>query len=138
MITGFFASILAFFYVGLSMHVIRTRRRLKVALLDGGQQELTRAIRAQGNLAEYTPITLFLMVGLEQQNAHPYAIYILGFAYLSGRCMHAYSLLRREVTSSDKKVDFRFRVTGMAITFTTIIGLAILNLMHFMFSFILD
>ena len=59
-VTSLIASVLTIFFVKLSFAVIALRRKNRVALGTGGQEELERAIRAQGNFAEYVPISLIL------------------------------------------------------------------------------
>ncbi|WP_274620662.1 MAPEG family protein [Colwellia maritima] len=63
-ITAFYASLLTLLYIGLSFNVIRLRFKLKVGVGDGGQEQLTKAIRIHGNFSEYMPLALILLVGL--------------------------------------------------------------------------
>ena len=66
------------------------------------------------NFAEYTPITLLLLYFLEEQGAIPgLLLNALCFIFLVGRILHAYGV-------SQVKEDFRFRVTGMVLTFFVI------------------
>ena len=61
MVAAFYAALLGLFFVGLSIHVIRGRRRLRIALADGNQEEMKRRIRAHGNFAEYAPLFLIML-----------------------------------------------------------------------------
>jgi uncharacterized membrane protein YecN with MAPEG domain len=64
-VTSFIASVLTVIFIKLSFAVIGLRRKNKVALGDGGKEDLERAIRAQGNFAEYVPFGLILLACLE-------------------------------------------------------------------------
>ena len=113
-ITPIYAAILALVYVYLAFRVIRNRRAAKVALGTGGDAALERAIRVHGNFAEYVPITLLLLLLLELQGAPRLSVVVIGMVFVAGRGAHAWGLSR-------DPEDLRFRTTGMAITFATII-----------------
>jgi len=84
---------------------------------DGGNGTLLRAMRAHANCAEYGPIGLIL-IGLAESLALPALIlHLLGLGLVAGRIVHAYGV-------SQEPEDFRFRVAGMALTFTTIAAAA--------------
>ena len=120
-ITAFYAAILSFLFVWLSRNVIVARRRQRVALGDGGHTELLRRMRAHGNFAEYVPFALVLMALGEIQGLYPILVHALGLILLIGRCLHAYGVSRTPE-------DFRFRVTGMALTFSVLALAAVANL----------
>ena len=79
------------------------------------------ASRAQGNFAEYAPLALILMALAEIQGLAPILLHALGIALLAGRILHAVGL-------SQTAEDFRFRVTGMALTFGVLGVAALANL----------
>ena len=60
-ITSIIASVLTVIFVRLSFAMIGFRRKNKVGLGSGGHEELERAVRAQGNFAEYVPIGIILI-----------------------------------------------------------------------------
>jgi uncharacterized membrane protein YecN with MAPEG domain len=113
-ITPIYAAILALVYVYLAIRVIRARRAARVALGTGGDAALERAIRVHGNFAEYVPITLLLLLLLELQGAPRLSVVVIGMVFVAGRGAHAWGMSR-------DPEDLRFRATGMAITFATII-----------------
>ena len=90
MITALYASLLALWFAFLSMRVIALRGNpIFVFLILGASPEnmLERAVRAHGNLAEYTPIMLILLYLLETLPATSVtrtALHILGGALLLG------------------------------------------------------
>ena len=85
---------------------------------------LERAVRAHGNLAEYTPIMLILLYLLETLPATSVtwtALNILGGAFLLGRLMHG--ICFGFMTSS-----MPLRIGGTALTLLPVMGAAILLL----------
>ena len=119
-ITSIIASVLAINFVQLSLAVIGLRRKNKVSLGSGGQEDLERAIRAHGNFAEYVPIGLILLGTLELNAAPWWVVSIAGVAIIIGRLIHAKGI-------NTPPPDFKKRVLGMKLTFGTLIALAILN-----------
>ncbi|WP_373084228.1 MAPEG family protein [Sneathiella sp.] len=112
-ITPIFAAILALIFVGLSMRVAGFRRREKIAVGDGGNAMLQRAIRAHGNFIEYVPIALLILAFLEMRNVGIYVMIILGALLLVGRCSHAYGISNPDET-------YTFRIVGIILTFIVI------------------
>lgn len=123
-VTAFYASILALFFVWLSLNVIKLRRRFRVRLGDGGNNELQAAIAAQNNAAQYIPFALLLIAILEGNQAHTLLLNLLGLMLLSGRIIHARGIL---------KSDLNFRVKGMQLTLFTLIFAAVGNLLYLIF-----
>jgi len=112
--TPVYAAILGLGFVGLSFLTLRLRRQNKIALGDGGNPQLLRAIRVHSNFAEYVPIALILIYMTESIGAPIYLIHFLGISLLIGRLSHAWGV-------SQENEDFKFRVFGMIATFNSII-----------------
>jgi uncharacterized membrane protein YecN with MAPEG domain len=112
--TPVYAAILGLGFVGLSFLTLRLRRQNKIALGDGGNPQLLRAIRVHSNFAEYVPIALILIYMTESIGAPIYLIHFLGISLLIGRLSHAWGV-------SQENENFKFRVFGMIATFNTII-----------------
>jgi hypothetical protein len=106
-ITAVFVALLALMLVGISIRVTVLRARKKISLFDGGDPELGRALRAQGNFIEYVPIALALMGLIEGLGAKPWLVYTFGAVLLAARLAHAWGLY------SDV---FRARVIGTSVT----------------------
>ncbi len=119
MISAIYASISAFLICWLSLNVIKKRRKNRISIGDGENEELKTAMAAQSNAIEYIPIALLLLFALEYNEANIWIIHLLGIALITGRVIHAHNLL------SD---NLKGRVLGMQITIYTIIGLALLNI----------
>ena len=119
-ITALAAAILAFLHVWLSLNVIRLRQSLKVVIGDGGHEELIRAIRAQGNLAEYAPIGLILLACLEWNGAPWWLTAPLALAFVSGRLLHPQGI-------RSAAAPWRPRVLGMQLTLVSLLALGAAN-----------
>jgi hypothetical protein len=112
--TPIYAAILGLGFVRLSFLTLRLSRQNKIALGDGGNPQLLRAIRVHSNFAEYVPIALILIYMTESIGAPIYLIHFLGISLLIGRLSHAWGV-------SQENEDFKFRVFGMIATFNAII-----------------
>lgn len=124
-ITTILTSLLALLFVRLSLQVVRLRQKNQVSLGDGDHEDLRRAIRGQGNCAEYAPIGVLLVLVAELQSAHGMVstvIAVLAAAFLLGRVLHGYAFA---FTTGNMKL----RVRGMQLTILTIIALAAFNLL---------
>ncbi len=120
-VTPLVASVLTLIFMRLSFNVIRLRRANRVGLGSAGNEELERAIRAQGNFAEYVPFGLILIACLELNGAPWWLACILGMTLTTGRLIHAKGI-------NEPPPNFRKRVLGMIFTINTLIALAVLNL----------
>jgi uncharacterized membrane protein YecN with MAPEG domain len=125
-VTPIYAALLALLFVFLSLRTIHLRRRHRVALGDGDNPELRRAMRAHANFAEYVPFALLLVYFVERDGAHLALVHALGLALLAGRLLHAWGV-------SQPREDFRFRVTGMVLSFGVLLTTALLLLLPRLF-----
>jgi uncharacterized membrane protein YecN with MAPEG domain len=112
--TGFYAALLGLLFVALSVRTLRLRRTLRIAVGDAGNPKMLRAMRVHSNFAEYIPLALFLIYLSETQGAHRLLVHALCVALLIGRLSHSYGV-------SQLNEDYRFRVTGMALTLTAMV-----------------
>ena len=121
LITSIVAALLSLILIKLSFAVINLRRENKVSLGSGGNEALERAIRAQGNFAEYVPSGLILIACLELNGAPWWLVLIPGLSLIAGRVFHAQGI-------NQAPPNFSKRVLGMKFTFHTLIALAIVNI----------
>jgi uncharacterized membrane protein YecN with MAPEG domain len=121
LITAIIASVLTIIFIQLSFAVIGLRRKNRVGLGNGGHEDLERAIRAQGNFAEYAPFGIILIACLELNGAPWWLVVLPGLTLILGRLIHAKGM-------QAPPPDFSQRVLGMKLTFTTLIVLVVLNL----------
>jgi len=128
MITGFYAGILALFFVWLSLNVVKLRRQHKVSLGDGGVEPLQQAISSHNNMAQYSPIMLLLLFFLEYQHVYFVLIHLGGIVFVVGRLLHF-----KGITDP----SFKKRVFGMRLTLYSIIACAALNVAWPLYRFIM-
>jgi uncharacterized membrane protein YecN with MAPEG domain len=93
-ITPLYAGLIGLLYIALASNVSRLRVGLKIAIGDGGNHQLSRAIRAHANLTENAPIALILLTGIELQEFSIIVLHVLGTMLVTGRLLHAYGLSR--------------------------------------------
>ncbi|MEW9799152.1 MAPEG family protein [Alteromonas sp. CYL-A6] len=126
-ITAFYASLLGLCYLYLSMLVIGVRRKNRISLGDGGNEDLRRLSRAHGNFSEYVPITLLLIACLEANIGQIWWIHLLACALLFGRLLHAYGIRQHAGASWQ-------RLVGMLMTFGALLCTSVANLTHLHFA----
>ena len=122
MITGMYAALAALMIVALARNVISLRRQHKVALGDGGHQDLLAALRAHANAVEYLPIGLLLLLLLELSQGPAWLIHLLGSLFIIGRLIHANGVSKAIITR---------RIIGMQFTIWLLIIMAVLNVLAF-------
>jgi uncharacterized membrane protein YecN with MAPEG domain len=115
LIVSLYASLLGLLFVGLSIRTLRMRHRLRIAVGDGGNEAMLRAMRAHANFAEYVPLSLLLLYFVERGGASAALVHLLGLCLLAGRVLHSIGVSRLNE-------PYGYRVFGMAMTFACIIG----------------
>ena len=91
-ITAMVIALLALMLVGISVRITVLRAKKKISFFDGGDAELGRAIRVQGNFIEYVPLTLALMGLLEWMGVAQWFVYAFGAVLVAARLAHAWGL----------------------------------------------
>lgn len=122
-ISSFYLPVLAIAYFALSINVIRIRRSISVALGDGDNISLKKAIRAHGNFFEYVPFISLLLCVAELKGQSVFFINLYYLILILGRGLHFYSITR-------KNEVFKFRVAGMLLTFSSLLGASFLILFN--------
>ena len=114
-ITLTFTAIMSIFMIILAVRVLDLRGSPVTKSFHKPNREidpndLERAIRGHGNLIEYAPLFLILMLTLELSDASATLLYIAGIIFTLGRLMHgiAFSFMRKNVF---------LRIGGMSLTF---------------------
>ncbi|MCB9745200.1 MAG: MAPEG family protein [Alphaproteobacteria bacterium] len=116
---GYVTLLVAHVVLGLALggRVIYIRIRDQVALGDGHNRKLQRAIRAHGNFAEWAPLALLTLGVADLRGASPTAILGVGGVLLLGRVMHGFGLNRRSGPGIG-------RTGGMALTLMALVAAA--------------
>lgn len=113
-----YAGILALFFIALSVRTLRLRKRLRIAIGDGGNESMLRAIRVHSNFAEYVPLTLLLICLVEITGASALFVHAMGISLVAGRVSHAIGV-------SQLRETYVFRVIGMVLTILTLATVAV-------------
>ena len=115
-VTLLFTSVLSVFMIVLAVRVLDLRgspvtKSFHKPDRQIDPKDLERAIRGHGNLIEYAPLFLILMLALELSDASVTLLYMSGIIFTLGRLMHgiAFSFMKKNVF---------LRIGGMALTFT--------------------
>jgi hypothetical protein len=61
-----YVALFGLLYLALSVRTLRLRRWLRIAVGDGGNPVMLRAMRAHANFAEYVPLTLVIIFMMER------------------------------------------------------------------------
>ena len=101
----------------LSTRIGLVRRASLIAHGDGGHELLARRMRAQTNFVEYTPFVLILCAAIELAGRGGLALSLVMAVYVLARVAHAIGMDRDGVPKT--------RQIGIAVTFLTLLGLAI-------------
>lgn len=117
-IVPLYAALFALFFVALSVRTLRLRRSLRIAIGDSGNETMLRAMRVHSNFAEYVPLSLLLILFVELRAGPALLVHGLCVCLLVGRISHALGVSRLNE-------DYRLRVFGMAMTFTTLVSSAV-------------
>lgn len=108
LVTGFYAALLSLLVLYLASRVVLQRRESGVGIGDGGDKELARRRRVQGNLLEYVPLALLLLLILELDHTAIWLLHLFGIVLLVARVLHAWGLNRSAGTSFGRFVGTLF------------------------------
>lgn len=130
-ITSLTASALALLLVILSVITIRARMKHSAAFGDAGEQHLTSAIRAHGNLTEYAPMGLILIALLEANDASHTPLLLVAAAFVVARVLNAIGLFNPPgpppLTRSIGIVATLVILLGLAVWLFVLIHMPLLN-----------
>lgn len=121
-ITLLYLAPLAGIFSILSLIVVALRAKNDVPYGDGGNEDLLHAIRAHGNFAEWVPLTVLLIGGLEILGSSAVTVHGLMGVLLGARILHPVGLFSRVGTP----VYFVGRISGALSTWATLSFAAVL------------
>ncbi len=113
-----YIAILLVIAVLLSANVAFRRPARKIGVGDGGDAQMLRYIRVQGNFSEYAPLAIGALVMLAAISAPLWTIHVVGLAMVTGRILHAFGLSQTEGKSPG-------RVLGMLLTWSSLLAAAL-------------
>lgn len=114
-ITALYAGLAGLLLLMLAANVVRLRRARRIGIGDGGDPQLTRAIRAHANAIENVPVVLLLMALAEAGGQPGWLLHGLGLALVLGRVLHAWGLTGSAGLSLG-------RFVGMLLTWASLAG----------------
>lgn len=121
MITSLYAGLFGLLYIHITNDVIRERRKHKISIGYGKNDELGQIASAHSNFSSFVPFILVMLYLIELNLVLPsLIIHILGVSVLLGRLFH-YLAFRGEM-------NFSLRVSGMILTILPLIAMSILNI----------
>ncbi len=117
-----YAALCGLLLLFLSVRVVQGRVEFKVNVGDGGNEEMLRRIRVQGNFAEYVPMALILLYAVQQSGFSLWIVRALGVVLVVARVVHAAGLGKSTGIS-------RGRLVGASATFTVLFVGGVLTLL---------
>lgn len=114
---GLWSGLLILVLVVLSIRVVVHRRKHRVILGDGGNEQMIVASRGFSNAAEYTPLAIGALILLALTGWAPWAIHAVGAAFFLGRVIHPLGL-------AFGKAPPPARIVGMALTWLPLLAAA--------------
>ena len=106
-------AILLFIFIALSYNAAFTRRKSGLAVGEGDNETLLRAVRAHGNFTEFTPMFLISLFLIDHISKNCEYILVIGSGFILGRIFHAFSMFLKKGI---------LRVAGMMLTFIPLIS----------------
>ena len=116
------SGLLVLLLVALSVRVVLGRQKHRVALGDGGNDDMVLRGRIFGNAAEYIPVGVGALAVLTLLGLPAYAIHAVGGVLFLGRLLHASGLTAGKPTPG--------RLFGMVLTYLALIAAAGMLLVH--------
>jgi uncharacterized membrane protein YecN with MAPEG domain len=125
LVTGLYASLTGLLVIALAYRIVKLRRLHAIGIGDGGNKDLSLAMRVHGNLLENAPLVLILL-GVAEANGMPvYLLHCFGTAWIVARLLHAIGL-------TQGKGGYHFgRFWGVLTTWIVTLGLVIANIGFF-------
>ena len=91
-ITMTYTAVLGLIYAALSVNVVALRLKLDVPYGDANNDRLRVATRMHGNFAEWVPLIVLLVAGLEMNGLADHHLHMLMGALVAARILHATGL----------------------------------------------
>lgn len=106
-------AILLFIFIALSFNAAFIRRKSGLAVGEGDNETLLRAVRAHGNFTEFTPMFLISLFLVDHISKNCEYVLVIGSGFILGRIFHALSMFLKKGL---------LRVAGMMLTFIPLIS----------------
>ena len=116
------SGLLILLLVVLSVRVVMGRQKHRVALGDGGNDDMVLRGRIFGNASEYIPVGIAALAVLTLLGMPAYTVHAVGGVLFLGRVLHASGLTAGKPTPG--------RLLGMVLTYLALIAAAGMLLVH--------
>lgn len=107
-----YAAISVLYFIPLNANVIINRRREKIAVGEGGNENLMRARSMYGNFFEFNTFFLLLLLAAEMTHVSSIALHVMAVLFYVARLIHIYSI---------KTKQGKFRVIAIATSQTMMV-----------------
>jgi uncharacterized membrane protein YecN with MAPEG domain len=124
LVTSGYAAVLALIFLALSAWVTIGRGSFNIYYGDGGNEKLTRRMRAHANFAEFVPLILILAALLEARATSRLTIHALLLPLTIARALHPFGM----ITPIDSRLQLPLRGLPTAVTWTVMTAAAVLLL----------
>ena len=114
-VTALYAGLLGLLVVALALRVALRRMRGRIAMGDGGDVTMQRAIRGHANAVETIPLGLILIAVSEASGAPDWGLHLIGLMLTLGRALHAWHFCVRGA-------PLAMRTYGMILTLLALAG----------------
>lgn len=118
MISAFYGGLLGILAILLAVMVINQRKRARIGIGDGGDEQLARAGRVFGNFAEYSALGLALFALLELCGGSHLMVHLCAGGFVAGRVAHALGLSATSGASPGRAI-------GVVLTLVTMLAASI-------------
>ena len=122
-VTAFYAALIGFLCVILSLLVIGQRVRKGISIGDGGDTVLARLTRVFGNFAEYAALALLLFALVEICGGSRWLVHALGITFVIGRLAHAYGLAGTLGANAGRTIGMVLTIMSLIVASLTLLGL---------------
>jgi uncharacterized membrane protein YecN with MAPEG domain len=95
-VTALYGGLTALLFAGLSAYVSSLRMKHKTALGDNTEPAVLRAVRAQGNCAEYIGLIVVMLLLAEISRGDRTLLHVMGGSFFAARGLHAFGILAQQ------------------------------------------
>jgi len=99
-VTALYGGLTALLFAGLSAYVSSLRMKYTTSLGDNSEPAVLRAVRAQGNCAEYIGIMFLMLLLAEITGGDRTVLHVIGGTFFAARALHAYGILGQQGVSA--------------------------------------
>ncbi len=111
-VTPIYVALTALWMIVLAVRVANGRGKHKVSLGDGGNEDMSIRMRGFGNLVEYAPAVLLLLLMLELKGIEQQYLHIYGAVFVVCRVVHPFALFGQVKPTKFQKLGRMLSVIG--------------------------